>query len=265
MHQQLQAAGRRLAPTWAAARARRYERALREAAGMPQLARRVIERIGDQVIDGPCAGLRYPTEYLPEVDAPVAKLVGSYERQLHEPLARAIDSGRSPFIDIGCADGYYAVGLALRRRDLAVHAYDHARSARSTCAVMAAVNECADRVSIQGHCNARRLRRLPLAHALVLADIEGAEFDLFSEEVVSLLGGAVVVVELHRPVKDPAAAELLERFTASHNTEIRCECAPDPHAIAALSFLDPDERVTATDEGRGERDQTWLVLTPHRT
>ena len=262
MRAQLQTAGRRLAPRWAAARARRYEMACREAAGLPLLAGRVIDRNGDRVIDGPCAGLRYPADRLREVDVPVAKLVGSYERQLHGSLAAAIDAGRTPFVDIGCAEGYYAVGLALRRADLEVHAYDHAKSARSFCADLAALNGCGDRVHVHRHCDARQLRALTLDRALVLADVEGAEFELFSEEVVALLARAAVIVELHRPVEDPAVTGLIERFAPSHTAERVDAAPPQPELIGALSFLTPSERAAATNEWRAAPDQTWLVLDP---
>jgi hypothetical protein len=221
----------------------------------------VIDRLGDRVIDGPCAGLRYPANRLPDIDAPIAKIVGRYERQLHEPLARAIHAGRDPFIDVGCAEGYYAVGLALRRRELTIHAYDHARSARSLCADLAAVNGCSEQLQLHVHCDARQLRRLPLEHALVLADVEGAEFALFSEDTISLLGGAVVIIELHRPPDDPAVAALLARFLPSHSAERLRGIAPDPEAIPALSFLSVDERAAAASEWRTE-EQTWLVLAP---
>jgi hypothetical protein len=260
--EQVRGVGRRLAPAWAASRARRYERARRQAAGLPELAQRVIDRVGDRVIDGPCTGLRYPADRLPDVDAPVAKLLATYERQLHEPLERAVDSGRSPFIDVGCADGYYAVGLALRHAELEVHAFDLARSARSLCADLAVSNGCADQIRVRGRCDTRQMAKLRLDNALVLADVEGAEFELFSEEMVSLLGGTVVIIELHRPVEDPACAALLERFLSSHGAQALAEHAPDPDAIPALSFLDPDERVAATSEWRAQSEQTWLVLTP---
>lgn len=262
MQQHLQTVGRRLAPGWAAARARRYEAARRQAAGLPALAERVVERIGDRVLEGPCAGLRYPADRLAEVDAPIAKLVGTYERQLHEPLARAVDAGRGPFVDIGCADGYYAVGLARRRADLDVRAFDLAPSARSLCAALAALNGCADRVTIGGRCESRSMRALALDEALVLADIEGAEFELFGAEMVSLLRGALVIVELHRPIDDPACRALRRRFERTHEADVLSEDVPDSDAIAALSFLSPEERSMATSESRGQRDQTWLALTP---
>jgi hypothetical protein len=188
--------------------------------------------------------------------------VGSYERRLHEPLAAAIDAGRGPFVDIGCAEGYYAVGLALRRGDLEVHAYDHARSARSFCANLAALNGCDDRVHVHRHCDARRLRTLPLREALVLADVEGAEFALFSGELVALLAAALVIIELHRPLGDPAVAALLQRFARSHHAETVPVTQPDPEEIGALSFLTARERVLATSEWRGQAGQTWLVLYP---
>lgn len=262
MQQHLQSVGRRLAPTWAAGRARRYEAQRRQAAGLPALAERVVRQVGDRVLDGPCAGLRYPRECLREVDVPIAKLVGTYERQLHEPLAQAVDAGRGPFVDIGCADGYYAVGLALRRAQLDVRAFDLAGTARSLCAALAECNGCADRVTIAKRCDERSMRGLALDDALVLADIEGAEFALFAGEMLSLLRGALVIIELHRPIDDPASQALRRRFARTHDEDVLSGDVPDGDAIGVLSFLSSAERATAISEWRGQRDQRWLVLTP---
>jgi hypothetical protein len=231
-------------------------------AGIPDLARRVMDRVGDRVMDGPCAGLRFPADRLPEIDAPVAKLVGDYERQLHGPVTSALDSGRSPFVDVGCAEGYYAIGLALRHRHLLIHAYDLAPSARSLCRDLATFNGCIDRVEIGRRCGVRQLRRVSLANAFVLVDIEGAEFAFFSAQMVALMREAMVIIELHRPPDDPAVVALRERFRRSHRVDDVSSEPSDAAFGPALSFLAPDERMAAMSEWRAGMEQTWLVLTP---
>ncbi len=259
---QMQTLGRRFAPAWAATRARRYEQARRHASGVPALAARVIEQIGNRVIDGPCVGLRYPTDRLDEIDAPVAKLLGIYEQQLHSPLTAAIEAGRRVFVDVGCAEGYYAVGLALDSGDLQVYAYDLARSARAFCGDLAGSNGCADRVRVGGRCDVGQLRGLPLDNAFLLADIEGAEFDFFSSDVVELLSHTIVIVELHRSPDDPLAIGMIDRFAPSHGLQQLRGIKPDPDAVSVLSFLDSDERIAAISEWRSQSEQTWLVFTP---
>jgi hypothetical protein len=42
----------------------------------------------------------------------VPKLLGCYEQELHPALNRAIDTDYGVILNIGCAEGYYPVGLA---------------------------------------------------------------------------------------------------------------------------------------------------------
>src|SRR4051812_24657662 len=149
---------RRLAPGVSADRARRYERRYRAQLGLPELARR-LEPI---VQDGPFRGLRYPPDRFEEIDAPVAKLLGIYEQELY-PI---FESATGSFYDIGSADGYYAVGMAIRGHH--VVAWDTSRDARDLSTTVARHNgiEIDQRVSYDGE---------PIgADGLVLCDIEGA-------------------------------------------------------------------------------------------
>src|SRR3954451_18937011 len=70
-----------------------------------------VRRHGLQVAHGPFAGM----EYLPGLEASsgdlVAKLLGTYERELHPVIEGWIAQPPAHMIDIGSAEGYYAVGL----------------------------------------------------------------------------------------------------------------------------------------------------------
>jgi hypothetical protein len=97
-----------------AERARDYERALRESEGLTELARRFVDNQGTTVLHGPFAGLMYPRDLLlAQADAPIAKLLGTYEQELHPVFEEVIAKQPRTIIDIGAAEGYYAVGLAL--------------------------------------------------------------------------------------------------------------------------------------------------------
>src|SRR6478672_6897407 len=62
---------------------------------------------------GPFKGMKYPGVNSVG-SALIPKLLGSYERELH-PLIDSICAGQyDQVVDIGCAEGYYAVGLAMR-------------------------------------------------------------------------------------------------------------------------------------------------------
>src|SRR4051812_32345587 len=105
LRQAARSAVQRMAPGWMAERARRYERAYRDREGVTSLAERFAAEHGHRVSGGPFQGLEYHRD-LANVDAPIAKLAGTYEEELHDALERALASHPSRFIDFGCADGY---------------------------------------------------------------------------------------------------------------------------------------------------------------
>ena len=74
------------------------------------------------VLAGPFAGMRYETEAVHSMHVP--RLLGTYERELHASLERAPGMPYLRVINIGCGEGYYAVGLAMRLPGAHVHAFD---------------------------------------------------------------------------------------------------------------------------------------------
>ena len=54
----------------------------------------------------------------------VPKLIGSYEEEVHPIIEEIIRRRYSIVVNIGCAEGYYAVGFALRIPDAIVYAFD---------------------------------------------------------------------------------------------------------------------------------------------
>lgn len=108
------------------------------------------------VLNGPFKGMKYPS--LSAVGSAVfAKLLGSYERELHPTLEIVLERSCSEIIDIGCAEGYYAVGLAMKFENAKVYAFDSDAEARKRCSIMAKLNGVADRVIVDAQYTADTL------------------------------------------------------------------------------------------------------------
>ena len=74
------------------------------------------------VLTGPFQGLRY---YNRIIWGPITpKWVGSYEQELHGIIEGIITRHYSTIIDVGAAEGYYAVGLAAACEDSSVITFD---------------------------------------------------------------------------------------------------------------------------------------------
>jgi hypothetical protein len=244
--------GRRLFPAWAAERAIRYERMIRCSRGIPEVARRVSERLGSTVLGGPFEGMRLLPGFEERIASPVLKLVGSYEQQLHRPLEVAIEMRPKRIANVGSAEGYYATGLALRLPGAVVHAYDLASTAREMARETARINGVSERMLVHGRC-----RRFPAGLDLLVCDIEGAEDELLDPEALS---STMVIVETHDHAVPGITEALINRFAPTHDVDVLESI--DVEQTAPLDWLSRREIEIAFDEMRADAEQCWLLMRP---
>jgi hypothetical protein len=220
-----------------------------------------VRRHGLRVLHGPFTGM----DYLPGLEAGsgdlVAKLVGSYERELYPVIEDWIARPPERFIDIGSAEGYYAVGLARAVPGAPMHAYDIDATARERCAALAALNGVSERVLVAGECSHATLRAQPSEGVALLSDCEGAEKTLLDPSAVPALRGWRMLVELHDFI-DPSISETITaRFAATHEIEIiegqdRAALRP-----SELEFMGERQRTAVLGERR-PGPMRWAHLRP---
>jgi len=128
------------------------------------------------VLNGPLKGL----DFLPQSTegCHISKLLGCYEQPLQPYIEQVIQAGYPTIINIGCAEGYYAVGLARQMPFTRVLAFDLNPKAQETCAALAQKNQVAERVAVGGGFRPEDFAAYIDQKVLVLCDIEGAEKDL---------------------------------------------------------------------------------------
>jgi hypothetical protein len=187
-------------------------------------------------------------------------LLGAYEREIGSVFERGIAEQVPTFIDIGCADGYYAVGMAQSSPATTTFAYDLSSSARRLCAETALASAVAGRVRIGKRFTVSALTSMPVDRALILCDIEGAEVDLLDRSAAAAFAASVVVVEVHEDSFPGAGDRLRRAFADTHRAEtVTQQPRLDvPRQIAGWSM---DERTRALREFRGPRLH-WLVFEP---
>ena len=191
-----------------------------------QLAAFVVRRAARQrAIAGPFRGMRIELSPLSSRHL-LGYILGSQELELREAIEQIVARGYPTILNIGAADGYYAVGLAVRLRQARVEAYEALPELHPLIARTAVVNGVGKRVAIGGACTASLLRsRLQAVEspALVLMDIEGGEIELLDPAKVPELVGADILVETHDAFVAEATETLMGRFNATH--EIACYAA----------------------------------------
>lgn len=226
-----------------------------------KIAQLIVKRHGMVVIDGPFAGMRYVPEAAGSSLLP--KLLGSYEAELHKSLDTIISSGYRRIIDVGCAEGYYAVGLAMKIPHVRVFAYDSNPRARRLCEELAEANGVSERVVVDGECNSEQLAKALDDRCLVICDCEGYELELLDPVRVPGLCVCDLLVELHDFIDGSISPTILSRFAETHDISLISSLDRDPSTYPALeSFNDWDRRV-AVAEFREEQMQ-WALMRAKR-
>jgi hypothetical protein len=195
------------------------------------------------------------------------KLLGTYELELTEWIERLINHRYDKVINIGSAEGYYAVGFALRCTGTRVVAFEADSTGRSLIAELAQRNSVANRVTIAGLCSAVTLRpHLDSAStALLIVDIEGGELALLDATVVPELNRCQMLIELHEDAA-PAADILRGRFSATHQIEeiwSRTRTARDlPAPFRWFAPITPTRRLVQALSEQRPGPMRWFLCTP---
>jgi hypothetical protein len=230
-----------------------------------QMLKSISARHGLAVQNGPFQNMRYPAELLtPEKITRYAllpKIVGCYEAELHEILAQVTGRNYDIVVNIGCSEGYYAIGLSLRLPNACVFAFDIDPLARQLCHKMARLNQVTDRITIQGECTTHHLQELVGDNTLIVSDCEGCELQLLRPDSVACLRACDLVVELH-DCFDPSTSEVVTgRFAQSHDTVVLTRATRDPAVYPSLEGLTPYRQRLAVSETRWGTPCKWAFMT----
>lgn len=209
---------RRIFVTIQSIRSRNYQKRLHKEWGIYTSTVEMMAEYGRVVLDGPFRGMKYPSgSLLNRHGIPI--IFGTYELELHPIIEEVALKHYERIIDIGCAEGYYAVGLALRT-GAEVYAFDCEPRERLYCRQMARENNVSVRVHVKSWCSRGTLKKLALGRCLIVSDCEGFEANLFSNAVIAMLKNSDLIIELHQIAGIDSRSVLVERFKASHNARL---------------------------------------------
>lgn len=200
------------------------------------------------VQSGPFMGMKvldktsWPDTHL----API--LLGCYEEELHgvlEQHIRRLGSFERParIAVVGCAEGYYAIGLKLRMRSATVYGVDKDNAALSVMAEAAQVNGVE---IVTGADLSEVFRDLDL----LIMDCEGHEVEYLDLGRFPQLASAAALVEIHNMPGQATDEILLERFKGTHRIDMLLEGPRNPNKFKELCPLTSDARWMAVNEGR---------------
>ena len=205
-------------------RSRRFiERQVHEL-GLDTLAWQISRENDGRVASGPFRGMRLDYDALPVHAAP--KLLGTYEQELHPALEHAIERKPSHVLNVGCAEGFYAVGMAMRLPHAMIYAADADPKAVRATMRNAELNGVARQVVPIGIIHPGEFDRyLTPNHSLLIMDCEGAEFSLLNPQTDPVLSSVDMIVEVH---PEAGSSQMIwRRFEKTHRCE-RLDYIPRP-------------------------------------
>jgi len=220
----------------------------------------LIGALGMTVVTGPFRGMDIlvspdPINFLP-------RLLGCYEQELHPRMESLISYRPDQLINIGCGEGYYAVGMALRVPELTVHAFDLDEESLFLCRQIAEQNGVANRVNLYGECTQESLSCLAKKGSVIICDCEGAELDLLKPLAVPILKECSLTVELHEFLCLGLAEELASRFDRTQAVQIVDSSGRNPHAFPFLRKFSNLDQWLVLCEFRSASMQ-WMVADPN--
>jgi hypothetical protein len=218
----------------------------------------LLREHGAVVLSGPFQGMSFVRSVAEGCCVP--KLLGCYEEELHPYLERAVNAGYEQLLNIGVAEGYYAVGLARRMPNARVFAFDIDENAQRTCAGLARANGVAERVSVGGLFRGEDFASYAAARTLLICDIEGAERDLLDPVAYPALERLDIIVELHDCMDARLSTDVPARFAATHDVVLVKQAGrakPLPPLFDKLSHLD---QLLAVWEWRSG-PTPWAIMT----
>jgi hypothetical protein len=228
-----------------------------------RVARKIPGAYDLVVQNGPFRGLRFSST----VDAAknLPKIIGSYEIELHETIEKlVILGGFRLLLNVGAAEGYYAVGMAMRMPACKVVAFEMDDALADRCRHAAILNSVDKRLQVVGKCDGSSLAAFDLEDALIIMDCEGAEVDILSANLLAKLSRTWIMVELHDALRPGVSRTLWQRFHNSHSMQF-IEAISRNQDISGINLrqLGVRERMLAVHENR-LGIQEWVVMTPKK-
>ena len=208
-----------------------------------------------RVLRGPYQGMTVVDEFSWGAFEP-SYILGCYEQEIQSVLASHDWRRNTSAVDIGCANGYHAVGLARLAPALAVHAFDIDARAGQVTEKMARANGVEDRVSVHGEFAVEQPNETLGDRPFFLVDIEGAETDLVPE-LLRHYPDADLLIECHDRRSHHIRTPLQRVLQPSHRVLEIHRDGRSPAIHPAIEQLSDNQAWTILSENRSRSD-IWL-------
>ena len=213
------------------------------------------------------------------------KILGLYEQDIQKILKHLQTRQRhSTLINIGGADGYYAVGALINSLFDRSIVFEKSERGRESIHQHGIKNQVDHKLTIRKEINSTELNdfitenKSSISDMLFLIDIEGNEYELLTAAVLRNLANNHLIVEIHdRFIHDKyddspppesidfarAKETLAARAELTHNIEIIYESGRDLSNLSSIRNWPENTRSLLISEGRDTMG-CWWHLSPRK-
>lgn len=176
----------------------------------------------DRIIkNGPFAGMKYIDES--HGSSLLPKISWTYEYLLTTWIKEIINTDYHNIIDIGSAEWYYAVWLALKT-SAHIYAFDQSIKAQQQLNQLAIENKCLPSITIAWICDYTSIKSIVnQGETIIICDIEWSEKELLNNDLCDDLNKCDILVECHDFIQNWICDSLIQRFQSTHNIRILCD------------------------------------------
>lgn len=230
------------------------------------LSRTIYERYDGVVQYGPYKNMKLGNKSNISSGPLALKVLGLYEHLVVEKINSV---GKfDDFINFGAADGYMALGPLFNKSCQRAICFELTKTGRDSVRQNAELNNLNSGLEIMGRVDSSIVNnlkeyKLNPKKTVILCDIEGAEFTIFTAELLTFLTGATIIIELHDKLmknQNSFRNDLLERVPKNASTYIISnKNRLDFEGLYDLEILSDNDRAIVMSEGRKFYGE-WLVI-----
>lgn len=228
---------------------------------------RALSHLNGIVNKGPFKGMRYINEaYIGFV---CHKLTGTYEKEIQHIIERELKKPYEVIIDVGSAEGYYSVGMALFSNAKKIISFEGSEKGRSLQKELALLNNVSYKIVIKEYCDEHLLAKemTTFDSVLLICDVDGYELALLNNKLNPKLNNTTMIVECHNHCYEKMESDLIERFSQTHFIEsipIRqsADYADYPNPNLIYRMLPKKYKDFPIMETERASEDTWLYLKP---
>jgi hypothetical protein len=170
-----------------------------------------------EVKNGLFKGLQF-NHIKPTGSSVYSKLLGSYELELEPVLKSMLTQNFTHLVNVGCDEGYYAVGIARVLPSISVIAFDCNKNAQEKCRALAVLNNVPQQVVVKSCYADNDIASIKNAgKTLFIIDCEGCEDNIITQTLIADFATASFIIELHYQQAPEILAKLQQMFAGTHN------------------------------------------------